>query len=82
MGSKAALTPSKLDFRATPGNGRHHVGRFVPKAEMDNRSMIVVGTMRSPTLLGLPMYSHYIRVAQPTTLRGGRDGYQSNTLKG
>ena len=32
-----------------------HVGRFVPKAEMDNRSMIVVGTMRSPTLLGLPM---------------------------
>jgi len=55
MGSKAALTPSKLDFRATPGNGRHDVGRFVPKAEMDNRSMIVVGTMRSPTLLGLPM---------------------------
>jgi hypothetical protein len=53
-------------FSALPSNSdiarrSRHVSN-VPKAEMDNRSMIVVGTMRSPTLRTVPM-SRYFFVA-------------------
>jgi hypothetical protein len=45
-----SVLPATADIRQRGG----HI-RKVPKAEMDNRSMIVVGAMRSPTLRRVPM---------------------------